>query len=189
MIFKFLKIIGIGYLLSVSTLANATFIDNGDYTTDTESGLDWLDWTETINMTQSEALIDFSGAGWRIATSTEATALIQGHFDGQVDPLSGYSALTDFSGYHDKRDTFNALFGITYGSVVSWVTIEGFGRVGVSKNWLWNGNGGDVEGQVGYNNSGHGVPLVKATSVSAPASITLLALGFVGIGFARRRQC
>jgi hypothetical protein len=74
MTFTFLKIIGIGFILSVSTLANATLIDNGDYTTDTESGLDWLDWTETLSDTQSEALAEFSGDGWRIATATEAHA-------------------------------------------------------------------------------------------------------------------
>jgi hypothetical protein len=59
MTFKFLKIIGIGFILSVSTLANATLIDNGYYSTDTESGLDWFDWTETLNDTQAERFFTF----------------------------------------------------------------------------------------------------------------------------------
>ncbi len=79
MTFKFLKIIGIGFILSVSTLANATLIDNGDYTTDTESGLDWLDWTETMNDTQAEVLLEFSGDVWRIASASEAQDLLRIH--------------------------------------------------------------------------------------------------------------
>jgi hypothetical protein len=75
MTFTFLKIICIGFILSVSTLANATLIDNGDYTTDIASGLDCsqLSRIRCSNM-PSEALAEFSSDGWRIATATEAHA-------------------------------------------------------------------------------------------------------------------
>jgi hypothetical protein len=115
MMFKFLKIIGIGYLLSVSTLANATLIDNGDYTTDTESGLDWLDWTKTWDYTQSEALDEFGGAGWRIATATEANGLIDNQFGGSTDEeyllLHGTANQSDFVNYAQNYSPFLEFLG------------------------------------------------------------------------------
>jgi hypothetical protein len=113
MMFKFLKIIGIGYLLSVSTLANATLIDNGDYTTDTESGLDWLDWTKTLNYTQSEALDEFGGAGWRIATATEADGLMDIQF-GVADYVNtGMANQSEFVNYAQSYIPFREFIGIT----------------------------------------------------------------------------
>jgi hypothetical protein len=76
MIFTFLKIIGTGFMLSVSTLANAILIDSGDHSSNTESGLDCLDWTETRNMTQTGASTQFSGEGWPAATGALAHGLL-----------------------------------------------------------------------------------------------------------------
>jgi hypothetical protein len=189
MTFKFLKIIGIGFILSVSTLANATLIDNGDYSTDTESGLDWLDWTETINMTQSEALIDFSGAGWRVATATEAVGLIENHFEVVIGgwPSAGIVSMSSVVGFNEMQSDFFGLLGLT-GSSVSRATLEGFGLIGASTTDVYAGFYNTIYGEVGYSNPTKGVAMVKAAAVSEPAIIALFALGLVGIGFARRRQ-
>jgi hypothetical protein len=137
MMFKFLKIIGIGYLLSVSTLANATLIDNGDYTTDTESGLDWLDWTKTLNYTQSEALDEFGGAGWRIATATEADGLMDNQFGVAYYVNTGMSNQSEFVNYAQRYIPFREFIGITYARshiLGSYATIEGVGLYGVGYN-------------------------------------------------------
>jgi hypothetical protein len=109
---KFLKIIGIGFILSVSTLANATLIDNGDYSTDTESGLDWLDWAETKGMTQGYALSQFSDAGWRAATEIEAFGLMENFFNDD-NGLMSQTADTSIPNFAQLNVTFAQLLGVT----------------------------------------------------------------------------
>ena len=191
MTFKFLKIIGIGFILSVSTLANATFIDNGDYTTDTESGLDWLDWTETLNDTQAEALAEFSDDDWRIATAMEATDLLERYF-GVSFLGSSHIVPGDIPNYAANMSTFVPLFGTTAQGGYLTMNIEGAGLFGIAADYylqanyapyLPNGYGG-----IGYKDTSSGVALVKTSVVTEPAIITIFALGFVGIGYARRRR-
>jgi hypothetical protein len=204
MTFTFLKIIGIGFILSVSTLANATLIDNGDYTTDTESGLDWLDWTETVDMTQSEALTLFGGAGWRAATGAEARGLLGNFFD--VDYVFHGGLRKSFvSGeiwnYEVRQISFAQLLGETgvLGeagvSGGSYSVIEGVGAFGVDAlnngnyaQYLMAGTNEDTMGAPNFHAEYIGIALVKAAAVSEPATITLFALGFAGIVFARRRR-
>jgi hypothetical protein len=183
---KFLKIIGIGFILSVSTLANATLIDNGDYTTDTVSGLDWLDWTETLNDTQAEALLEFSGDGWRIATSSEALQLMESHFGISFDGTSPYS-ISSSASLVDKRNTFTSLMGLI-SPTASYASIEGFGMMGADLNQAYANFNSPKFGSIGFSAGYAGVALVKDTTVNEPAIITIFALGFAGIGFARRRQ-
>jgi hypothetical protein len=190
MTFTFLKIIGIGFILSVSTLANATLIDNGDYTTDTESGLDWLDWTETLSDTQSEALAEFSGDGWRIATATEALGLLENHFgvpDDWGNDRNSADAFVDYLPNHFKFLEMFGGFALNGMQPASHATIEGAGIYGSGHISVLAGAKGGYEA-VGFKRNWSGVALVKAAAVSEPAFIALYALGLVGIGFARRRQ-
>jgi hypothetical protein len=195
MTFKFLKIIGIGFILSVSTLSNATLIDNGDYTTDTESGLDWLDWSETLGDTQAEALAEFSGDGWRIATSMEATDLIESYFGISLPGTFGKVRTTNRSDptFIPDVDIIANQFLSFFGTYEPWgaslATISGAGLFGVDKIYhLYTGHGTEDYGQVDYRYRAIGVALVKASTVSEPAIITIFALGFAGIGLARRRR-
>jgi hypothetical protein len=183
---KFLKIIGIGFILSVSTLANATLIDNGDYTTDTVSGLDWLDWTETVKYTQAEALFEFSGDGWRIATSSEALQLLENHFGISFGGTDVYD-IRNSPALIDKRVTFTALMG-SISPTHSYATIEGAGTFGADLMSAYAFFSPSVYGSIGWSAGWAGVALVKHTTVTEPAIITIFALGFAGIGFARRRQ-
>ncbi len=67
-------------LLSISTFSYAIVIDNGKYTTDTESGLDWLDVTESVDMSFDYVSSQFGTggefSGWRYATASELDSLI-----------------------------------------------------------------------------------------------------------------
>jgi hypothetical protein len=173
--------------MSVSTLANATLIENGDYSTDTESGLDWLDWSRTVNKTQSEALAMFSVAGWRPATGSEARVMIENYFNVHFNN-SQFLREEYIPGFNRLSYLFELTVGATHpGS--SFAVVEGYGAYGVrGMQGLINEFDPVVIGAVGYSNEFIGVALVKASAVSEPAIITLFALGFVGIGFARRRQ-
>jgi hypothetical protein len=167
--------------------ANATLIDNGDYSTDDVSGLDWLDWTLTVDKTQAEALTLFSGAGWRIATGAEAIGLIDNHFE--VDVPSGPNVLaTSLLDYSAKHAQFLGLFGLTGYPATSHATIEWFGLIGSGAYHVYFGLGPSSYGAVGRSSGSSGVALVKVAAVSEPTIIALFALGLVGIGFARRRQ-
>jgi hypothetical protein len=197
MTFKFLKIIGIGFILSVSTLANATFIDNGDYTTDTESGLDWLDWSETLSDTQAQAVAEFNGDGWRIATSTEANDLLERYFDVNFDDsiFLNSAFITAPLGYAAEATTFRSLFGTAPGGSLSAMTIVGSGMYQVTDgNIIYNLIGFTTYADPGYFSTVAGVPLVRTTDaanstpVDEPAIITIFALGLAVIRLARRRR-
>ena len=127
---KFFKIIGIGFILSVSTLANATLIDNGDYSTDTVSGLDWLDWTLTVDKTQAEALTIYGSEGWRTATQTEATNLMENFFGAIISSSPAFLANSD-PAYAANNASFVGLLGATGGQFTAHATLEGYGLVGV----------------------------------------------------------
>ncbi len=70
--------------------AGATIIDHGNYLTDTETGLDWLDVTETAGLFLHEVnnLLASGGSlnGWRLATENEF-----------------YQLLFDYTGVPDNR--------------------------------------------------------------------------------------
>ena len=176
--------------MSVSTLANATLIDNGDYSTDTESGLDWLDWSLTVDKTQAEALAMYGSAGWRIATQVETTGLIENFFGIRFGTAENI-ILDSKKNSAVYTTSFVALFGNTIKRyTVSAVTIEGEGMFAVDAtyNKLYSKDTRYNYASIDYSSYNFGVPLVKANAVSEPAIISLFALGFVGIGFARRRQ-
>ena len=91
----------------------AALLDNGGYTTDTESGLDWLDENLTAGLTFTEATTRYSG--WRPATNAEVEDLFAKAFDGFVATRAdGTSYGTDAGVYPDHQvdaTNFRDLFG------------------------------------------------------------------------------
>lgn len=64
---KFLKNTFIACILALSFLtnvANAALIDNGEFTTDTATGLEWLDLTETTGITVAETAQFIGSVGY-----------------------------------------------------------------------------------------------------------------------------
>lgn len=77
---KRLSITSAMLLLTASLNTSADIIDHGSYLTDTATGLDWLDVTETVNMSINNVIME-SGAGgrfsgWRYATGAEVNDLV-----------------------------------------------------------------------------------------------------------------
>ncbi len=68
-------------LVTAPTVSNAALIDAGTYTTDTATGLDWLDLTASSNLSYNYVSSQFGSGGlfegWRYATSAETEALLQ----------------------------------------------------------------------------------------------------------------
>jgi len=73
----------IGLILIINlyiNTANAVIVNNNTYTTDTDSGLDWLDVTTSVNQSynyvSSRFGLEQEYDGWRYATSNEFNQLI-----------------------------------------------------------------------------------------------------------------
>ena len=67
-------------ILAVTLNANAAIVDNGTYTTDTGTGLDWLDVTATLGLSYNQVVAELGAEGaydgWRYATASEFDSLI-----------------------------------------------------------------------------------------------------------------
>lgn len=77
---KFLRLASAATALFLSTSANSALIDNNTFTTDTVSGLDWLDLTETSNRSYTDinAQLSVGGEfdGWRYASFADVTGFL-----------------------------------------------------------------------------------------------------------------
>lgn len=188
-------------LVFFSLPVHSSLIDGGDYTIDTATQLDWLDWSSTTNMTGTAALDE--NAGYRIATAAESRGLLDDFFGRQgIDP--GGLGVVDLPSSQFER--FADLFGVTCpgcndGGVYS--VSAGGGLSGVMDRT------GDI-GYVMYSAFGpgsyrldrpshlHGVALVRDTAyrspvaaqhaVPEPTSIVLMSLGLLGFGATRRTK-
>jgi len=103
MIMKYWKLATITTALVLSTSVNAALIDNGLLTTDTESGLNWLDLTETNGMTfkevSSQLSIGGQFEGYRYASTAEVVDLWSRNFG--IDLNSTSTSLQRTSGAID----------------------------------------------------------------------------------------
>lgn len=77
------KFVSVTALSFVASSASAAFIDSGDYLTDTDTGLDWLDVTTSLNMSYDEVSSQISAGGqfegWRYATGDEFNTLLSSY--------------------------------------------------------------------------------------------------------------
>lgn len=78
--------------IALTGAAQASIVDHGDYLTDTVSGLDWLDVTQSVNFSynQVSAQLGSGGAfdGWRFATGMEFNGLVSNYTGTTVSSLS-----------------------------------------------------------------------------------------------------
>jgi hypothetical protein len=104
-------LVAAGAMLLASLSAHAVIINNGAFTTDTETRLDWLDVAETVNMSYNEVLAELGTGGkydgWRYATGEELLQLIN-NFTG--DQVTSYYTVNQET---DKVDTLIQWLGST----------------------------------------------------------------------------
>ena len=112
--------------------AGATIIDNSTYTTDTESGLDWLDVTASLWMTHNEVVDQFVPGGifdgWRYARGDEFNRLISNYLNLDT-PITTYDRVE-----HGKSslDDLIIMLGDTYNaSILAKQGVENHVLVGV----------------------------------------------------------
>jgi hypothetical protein len=195
-------------LLGLVQSANADFIDSDDHTyfTDTRSGFQWLDVTETAGLSYDQVFSDLLAdgekyEGWQYATADQFNQLIS-HFTGS--PINTYEEV-----YHDTElDDLIAILGPTYTSanitytrgMLADYTLLQVSLVAQQVAGIYDddriGAGGveyddySIALQSAYiqSNASPYIGSFLVRSVPEPSSLALLILGFLGLGFSRHRK-
>lgn len=109
-----LKKYGAALVLTAATSANAAIIDHNTYLTDTDTGLDWLDVTASVNLSFNYVESQFGEGGefegWRHATGDEFNALLVG-WTGITNNGYGLTQVRD-----ESLDPLIQMLGDTYRS-------------------------------------------------------------------------
>ena len=193
-----LKAVCAGLIFTLSGFANAGIIDHGGYTE--VNGIDWLDWTSTLDMTQSQALA--ANVGWRAATLTEVRVMMNEVFETTFAWGDAHSISSGFGiNISEKNMMFNNLFGCTRCSPndnVTYALINGVGLVGTYRNMggytqVFAGYGKGYFGQVIHHQTNAGVALVRGasnekTEVPEPTTLAIFALGMMGLASRRFKK-
>ena len=189
-------------VLILSTSTNAALIDNGTYTTDDVSGLDWLDLSQTANDTYSSA--ETINSGWRYAKNVEIENLFGLMFAGYYyTSTAGGHSDSRYGAYSNQADdvtAFQSLFGfsnVVNGSLYSYGQYEDENNIlrfmgtylGQYSTVVGLNSTADREAyRDSTSNTGMGVYMVRTSAVPVPAAMWLFGSGLVGlIGVARRK--
>lgn len=207
---KFGKLTSVTTAIFLSTSVNAAMVDNGTYTTDTVTGLDWLALSLTDNQAYSTAPIN--NIEWRYATNTEVENLFITMFDGYYDTnlTDKYSEGTQgaYADQHGDVLAFIDLFGTTGTSTNTSVISLGFyedeagvlRKLGVTHisietsgydNTLVYGLDYtyDYDFARDTNVPEAGIFMVRTSVVPVPAALWLFGSGLIGlIGLAKQKK-
>ncbi len=109
---KFSKLLaGLLAGLAISGSVQAEIVDHGNYLTDTATGLDWLDVTQTVNMSYNQVSSQFGAggayAGWTYANGIQFIELVSNFTSMSVTSLPTFTMLPN------KTDGLVALLGST----------------------------------------------------------------------------
>jgi hypothetical protein len=195
-----MRFILIAALLVTPLAANSALIDNGDYTTDTVSGRDWLDLTETTGIAFETVLAELGTGGlyegWSIASLTDVTTLFTNaggdgvYFDALGEmalalnllPLWGITDPYIIGPYN--RSYFN-IEDFTAGTPTSGIVLHGVDGIGYEgRQTLYADN-------FAHYTPGHsviGTALYRTSIVPVPAAVWLFGSALAGLGWMRRKQ-
>jgi len=190
-------------ILLLSGQVNAAIIDNDYFTTDTNSGLDWLDVNNTFGLSyaQVKETAYFTADDFRHATVTEVVNIFS---EFGVTNFSGHRVTENCSGVRNRIDTMGPGYNAgNFDVLEGWAELEPFDpnlAIHINVDATFEGNGFDnsrarmdsiVPKDFNHNSNHRGHWLVRETlsPVPVPAAIWLFGTGLLGlIGFRKRRK-
>ena len=189
--FRFISVMAVW--LAISASAHATLIDNGSYTSDTLTGLDWLDIDETFNYSYEEVSTSFGTGqafeGWRYATADETRALLDG-FNLNIE-FGLFKNPTIYAGWQEFSDLFSADLG---SGVLTWAMVKADDNYDYARvaEWLSDFYFSGVDSGISYSiqtaQSTLGSFLVRTSEVPAPAPLWLLGATMLWLTGIRRSK-
>jgi hypothetical protein len=119
--------------LASSTIALASMVANAELiptdwkttgdslaTLDRQSGIEWLDLTQTDGMSinQAKGLLSSTFEGWRLPTRTEVTQMMVNQFPSQSENMQRSGGWwTDEANFDNQVDQFRSMFGNTFSDI------------------------------------------------------------------------
>lgn len=203
-----MRLIMLVVMLVLGLPVNAALVDNGAYTTDSVSGLDWLDLSATFDMTLSDA--QAANSGWRLATDSEVNNLFSQLFPNFYETASNCNEFTNYCGISDSNngasadqaarvDNFVLLFGAAYSTNPDLIVSRGLYRddlnnlryMGIIDEYSSNRVFGMDYTAIlpeDISVSNIGTYLVRSSVVPIPAAVWLFGSALAGLGWMRRKQ-
>jgi hypothetical protein len=187
-----------GFMLFGAVPARASIIDNGTYTTDTATGLDWLDVTASIGLSFNQVSAQFGASqqfeGWRYATVAELTTLLANagiaapHNNSPATQLTLHQDVITLLGptFTGTDLTYTAGLtslihgGLIYACSSSACSSAGSQSIFNPQQFFLSGTGSRED---------TGSFLVRITApVPEPSTWAMMILGFAGVGFLAYRR-
>ena len=209
-----MRFLVIGLVFFLGAPVQAALIDNGSFTTDTVSDLDWLDLSLTDELGPAVALA--ANSGWRLPTNLEIEQLFSAAFaadsftPGAADDLGG-GAYYNSTGnpLAAEAHLWVSLFGVTdshYGNETSWGVYQdessacqllgatayttysqcGFGFCEILGGTVYTPDYDGVFRYGGQDPNG-GVFLVRATVIPIPAAALMFISALATLGWQQRK--
>ena len=192
---------------------HAALVSHHGYTLDTETnivtggGLEWLQWDVTLGDSVNTALGNHAANGWRVATNTEMSTLLNAFPFGMVfDDIESTQQTISLASEGDKAAEFIALFGetqlssptnkrsqATYGTdlnangYINHTYIEYWSSINRLFVADYRDAGPYVFFTVDTPLANGGVALVRLEGIPIPAALWLLGSGLGLLGWMRRK--
>ncbi len=200
---NFLKAFCIIAAVTLSNQAHATLIDNGTFSSDDTTGLDWLDLNISIGQSFNSA--ETENTGWRYATNAEVEGLFatmfEGYYSHRPDDYAFSQDYTHYSGLVNDASNWWSLFGgVSANSLGMYKDENGIIRtLGVSRyyssGWFVYGKNytKDLSDQADNQLDSYGTLLVRNTDgfdgqIPEPATAFLFVVGLAGLVTSRIKK-